>query len=315
MSWDSVFHVLGPTYRFSGEVIHDAIVYIDDHHWDEHSQKFHVADLLARNPGNHLLVFDHLAHDDQLAHLPHVCLPVYLAAETEQFIAAGIVPDWNHKRYCFNFMINKPRPHREWLLRMVDQHGLTSWRHSLPWRQSPCASIPVTDYRFGPEQRLDRGIRNGAYLNCQTYQGLLQTAVFEPTCVSVITEPCWQEREVMITEKTVMAIYAGTLPLWVGGWRLPDVMRELGFDVFDDVMDHGYSTLADPEQRMQQAVSRNLHLLTDFDTVHDFVQANQHRLAENLALLETNPFLALVQKELGLRPGLRPIAERWGLRV
>jgi len=310
-----MLRILGPTYRYTGEHIHNEIVYIDDHCYDEASQSFPVKQLLVNNPGDHLLVFDHLGHDDVLAEYPHVILPVYLAAEVEEFKRQKIQPNWNNKTHCFNFMINKPRLNRIRLLEYVEQHQLTNRLYALPWRHSDYASIPVTDYRIGEEVVLDQGVKNRHYPNALTYQQLLQRQVFEPTCVSLITEPCYLEREIMITEKTVMAMYAGTLPVWVGGWRLPDAMRDLGFDVFDDIVDHSYSTLVDPVARLDQALIKNQRLLTDFDLVRDFIAANQSRLQHNVDLLEQNVFLDLVKKQAQCMPKLREIADLWGLDV
>ena len=310
-----MLRIPGPTYRYTGERIHNEIVYIDDHCYDETSQSFPVKQLLVNNPGDHLLVFDHLGHDDVLAEYPHVIMPVYLAAEVEEFKRQKIQPNWNNKTHCFNFMINKPRLNRIRLLEYVEQHQLTNRLYALPWRHSDYASIPVTDYRIGEEVVMDQGVKNRNYPNALTYQQLLQRQVFEPTCVSLITEPCYLEREIMITEKTVMAMYAGTLPVWVGGWRLPDAMRDLGFDVFDDIVDHSYSTLADPVDRLDQALKLNQRLLTDFDLVRDVIAANQHRLQHNMDLLEQNVFLDLVKKQVQDRPELRGVAKLWSLNV
>ena len=310
-----MLRILGPTYRYTGERIHNEIVYIDDHCYDEASQSFPVKQLLVNNPGDHLLVFDHLGHDDVLAEYPHVMLPVYLAAEVEEFKKQKIQTDWNNKTHCFNFMINKPRLNRIRLLEYVERKQLTNRLHALPWRHSDYASIPVTDYRMGEEVVMDQGVKNRHYPNALTYQQLLQRQVFEPTCVSLITEPCYLEREIMITEKTIMAVYAGTLPVWVGGWRLPDAMRDLGFDVFDDIVDHSYSTLADPVDRLDQALIRNQQLLTDLDLVKDFIANNQSRLQHNVDLVEQNVFLDLVKRQVQDWPQLREIAELWGLKV
>ena len=310
-----MLRIPGPTYRYTGEHIHNEIVYIDDHCYDEASQSFPVQQLLVNNPGDHLLVFDHLGHDDVLADYPHVIMPVYLAAEVEEFKRQKIQPNWNNKTHCFNFMINKPRLNRIRLLEHVEREQLTNRLYALPWRHSDYASIPVTDYRIGEEVVMDQGVKNRHYPNALTYQQLLQRQVFEPTCVSLITEPCYLEREIMITEKTVMAMYAGTLPVWVGGWRLPDAMRDLGFDVFDDIVDHSYSTLADPVARLDQALIKNQRLLTDFDLVSELIAANQSRLQHNVDLVEQNVFLDLVKKQVQDQPQLREIAELWSLKV
>lgn len=307
-----MLRILGPTYTYQGETLHDKIVYIDDHCYHSESGTFPVQKLLQANPGDRLLVFDHLGHDDVLNTYPHVCLPVYLADELEQFIKQQIQPNWTNKRHCFNFMINKPRPNRQRLMELVVVHGLTDFCHTLPWSQSPFPDhIPITDYKFGDEVCLDQGIKNGRYLNAMTYQSLLQKSVFEPTCVSLITEPCFYEKEIMITEKTLMSIFAGTIPLWIGGWRLPDAMRDLGFDVFDDIVDHSYSQLPNAWQRLQQAFDLNLDLLRDTSHLLRLMPVLQSRLQANLDLLLTNPFLGLVRQRVGVNPQLRAVANCW----
>jgi hypothetical protein len=143
-------------------------------------------------------------------------------------------------------------------------------------------NISVTNYRIGDEIQLDRGIKNGHYLNALTYQTVLQQQVFEPSCISLITEPVYVEHQTMVTEKTIMALYGGTIPIWVGGWRIADWLTSQGFEVFDDVVDHSYQRLSDPAQRVAQAVASNLDLLREPDL--DFFDRYQHRLRHNYNL-------------------------------
>jgi hypothetical protein len=312
-----MIEIFGPTYKYSGEILDQPeVIYINDHHYNEDTDHFPVKFLLensACDPQQHLLVFDHLGHDDVLAQYPHVNFPVYLATEVLSFCQHDIQPNWANKTHCFNFMINKPRFNRISLLRFVEEHRLINRCHTLPWQYSEYSTIPVTDYRLGEEVSLQKGIKNRHYTNALTYQKLLKSTVFEPTCVSLITEPCWFEREVMITEKTIMAMYSGTLPIWVGGWRLPDCLRELGFDVFDDIVDHSYSTLPAPQDRIDQALQSNFKLLSDFEMVSEFVSKNYHRLQHNLDLIKQNVFLNLLRQQVKIMPQLQQIADRWGL--
>jgi hypothetical protein len=268
------------------------------------------------NPKEHVIIFDHvLQHDDVLKEYQLISFPSFLARENTEFVQQQIHPDWSNKTAAFNFMINKPRIHRFQLLEMIEEFGLADYCHSLAWKINTVNDIPVTDYRVGPEVVMDRGVRNGSFCNAQIYQGLLQKTVFEPTCVSLITEPVYYERETIITEKTLMAMYAGTIPVWVGGWRIPDYLKQAGFDTFDDIVDHSYSTLADPVARLDQALIRNQHLLTDFGLVRDFITGNQQRLQHNVDLVEQNVFLDLVKKQVRDRPQLRKIAELWSLKL
>jgi hypothetical protein len=291
----NMIDIVGSKYCYQGEQLASPeIIVVRDHHYNEEQQCFPVKKLLENSTCNskeHVVIFDHvLQHDDALKDYHLVSFPSFLARENTEFVQQHIQPDWSNKTAIFNFMINKPRPHRIELLEMIKEFNLTDYCHSLAWQTNTVNNIPVTDYRFGSEIVMERGIRNGSFCNAHTYQGLLQKTVFEPTCISLITEPVYYERETIVTEKTLMAMWAGTIPVWVGGWRIPDYLTQAGFDTFNDFVDHSYQNLANPKDRSQQAVERNLHVLTNFEKTKQFVQQNQSRLHHNLRLLESNFF-------------------------
>lgn len=283
----------GPTYKYNGERLEKPeIIFVNDHCFDEEDQCFHVKTLLDNSicdPRSHTLVFDHVLHDDALSDYNIIYFPIFLASECQEFIEQDIDLSWSHKSRIFNFSINKPRIHRKFLLQEIERLGLTSYKHSLAWKHNPINNIPVTDFSFGSEIKDEMGIRNGSIRNAETYDILLKPK-FENTCISIITEPCFYEREAMITEKTFMAIISGTIPIWFGGWKNAKSFAKLGFDVFEDVVDHSYETLEDPYERCTQSLERNLHLF-DLDKITKIIADNQHRLQHNADLLMSNPFL------------------------
>ena len=312
-----MIEVFGPTYRYQGEQLTEPeIIVVNDHQYSEQDQCYHVEQLLSNSvcdPKDHVLVMDLISHEDQLQQYQCVCLPVFMAESCEEFKQQNIQHNWSNKTHAFNFMINKPRLHREFLLLLLEHFGLTNYTHTLPWRSvdinrqnlsrltnsvlyhniinNTTVNVATTNYRFGPERDMQYGILNGSFKNAQTYQHLLQHSVFEPSCVSLITEPCFFEREVTHTEKTIMAMYAGTFPIWVGGWRLADWMTSLGFDVFDDVIDHSYQSMPDPWDRCYYAIKLNLKLLQNVDLARELIAKNHQRLEHNLNLLKQNVFL------------------------
>jgi len=307
-----MIQIHGPTYRYSGEILSSPeIILVRDHHYNSDDHCYHIEKLLANSacdPQQHLLVFDHVNLQTALANYPHVCLPTFLARENREFIQQHIQPDWYSKRATFNFMINKPRPNRLRLLSLIEQHGLTDYCHSLAWKTNNINHIAVTNYMFGPEVVMDQGVRNGSFKNAYTYSQLLQKSVFEPTCISLITEPAYYERETIVTEKTLMALYAGTIPIWVGGWRIADYMASMGFDTFDDVVDHSYQTESDPELRCDLAIARNLKLLSNFDLARSKIDPG--RLQHNYDLLEQNVFLKDALTKVQQRPELQSIVDQ-----
>jgi hypothetical protein len=84
------------------------------------------------------------------------------------------------------------------------------------------------------------------------------------------TEANW--RSVFLTEKTWKAIMQRQIPIWFGVPGLAQQVRSLGFDIFDDIVDHGYDAVSDETQR-HQAV---------FDQINQLNR--QHSLADCQAL-------------------------------
>ena len=285
----------GPTYQYQNEVLEKPeIILVRDHHYNETDRCFHLQKLLENSqcdPKLHTVVFDHVnIHDDEIQGYNFIYYPGFLAREETEFNNQSIEVDWNNRKALFNFMINKPRPHRKILLQLIQQFSLTHYTYSLAWKENHINSIRVTDYKFGDEIEMDKGVKNGSYKNALTYDRLLKTTVFEPSCVSLITEPVFFEREAILSEKTIMSIYSGTFPIWIGGWRCADALEQFGFDTFTDIIDHGYQNQEDPVERCRQAVQRNLELLTNLDRTLALVADCRSRFEKNLNLLKTNVF-------------------------
>ena len=285
-------------YRYTGELLQEpTVIFVVDHHYDEATKTWPLQQLLDNSkcdPYSHTLLFDMHLHDDIFVKYNPLCIPFFCATTVKEFQKENIVLNWTNKTKTFNFMINKLRPHRKKLLKLVEELNLTNYTYSLPWRENPFTSLPVTNYMIGTETQMPQGIRSGSIRNSQNYKQLLQKTVFEPSCISLITEPTYIEKEALIDEKTIMAIYGGTIPIWVGGWRYADAMKELGFDVFDDIVDHSYQSLEDPIKRIDKSIELNLHLLSGFTMTPQILERLQH----NLNLMLDGVFEKQVEKQL-----------------
>ena len=313
--------IQGSYYVYQGEVLtKPEVIFVQDHHYHEEDRCFYIKQLLDNstcNPYDHTLIMDHvLQHDDELKGYNILRYPSFLGNQVQLFINENIIPNWSKRKQCFNFMINKPRFHREFLLVLIEHFKLTNYNYTLCWKKPAISTLslskltekykqlildtPVTidtkNFLLGQENLLDRGLQYKHIQNSKNYQKFLQKEVFEPSCISVITEPAFFEKETIITEKTIMSIYSGTLPIWVGGWRCADIMRDYGFDVFDDIIDHSYQNMEDPFDRCYYAIERNIDLLRDFERANNFVQNNRVRFEHNLQLLKDNVFQKEVDK-------------------
>jgi hypothetical protein len=100
------------------------------------------------------------------------------------------------------------------------------------------------------------------------------------------TEANW--RSVFLTEKTWKAIMQRQIPIWFGVPGLVEHVRSLGFDTFDDVLDHEYDNILDETQRHQSlfeliAKLNDRYSLTDCQILR---QQLQPRLAANFEQLQ-----------------------------
>ncbi len=289
-------------YRYAGEVLtKPTTIFVTDHHYDEENDVWPLQQLLDAStckPEEHTLLFDMIIHDDRFAQYNPICEPWTMEWLQNEFEEENIVPDWTNKTVPFNFMINKERPHRIHLLRMIENAKLTNFTYSLPWLHNQYTNVKPTNYMIGTEIQLENSIIFGSIRNSTTYKQLLQKNVFEPSCISLITEPTYIEKEAQLSEKTIMAIYGGTVPIYVGGWRSADALRILGFDVFDDIVDHSYETLEDPWDRITKAFELNIDLLESF-TVTDTILK---RMQYNLDLLTDGVFRKALEHIKGPAP-------------
>jgi len=340
----------GPSYRYQGEILEQPqVIWVRDCHYDPNSvHPFAVEQLVAASPcaDQHWVVFDHV-NAREYATLKNVLyMPLFLSWQATLFDRKNITPDWTSRTSAFNFMVNKRRPSRELLLVFLKHFGLTTPAYTLCWRDSNWINrgllsamtdnvrlrqiiqdtqidMPSRMYLSGSEVISFNSLNylNQHCNNADVYESFVKKDnLFESSCVSLITEPVLPERESLITEKTIMAIYGGTLPIWVGGWRQADAVRNFGFDVFDDIVDHSYQEFSDPVEQCFYAIYKNFDILHDFGRVRDFLAANQHRLQHNLDLLKTNVFQQRVLEQYNsspdwVKPHLIEIFERWPIVV
>ena len=69
-------------------------------------------------------------------------------------------------------------------------------------------------------------------------------------------------RSVFLTEKTWKAIMQRQIPIWYGVPGLVEHVRSLGFDTFDDILDHHYDAIPD-ETKRHQSVFDQISQLND----------------------------------------------------
>ena len=157
-------------YRYAGEIlVEPTTIYVMDHHYDEVNDVWPVQQLLDASPCKHTLVLGINLHDDVCAKYNPIVAPIMTADDYKDFHLTDIDVDWTNKTVPFNFMINKERPHRIHLLRMIENAKLTDFTYSLPWLDNPYTRLKPTNYMIGTETQMAQGIKSGSIKNSENY--------------------------------------------------------------------------------------------------------------------------------------------------
>lgn len=125
------------------------------------------------------------------------------------------------------------------------------------------------------------------------------------TAVNIVTETEYDTAPGIVTEKTLMAFAAGQIPIVIGHQGIVQHCRELGFDMFDDLVNTTYDNM--PNQvRVEQAIELNRDLITgrvDVSPYRQRIQANREHLLEDWPMIMELRFIRdceRLARDLGL---------------
>ena len=114
-------------------------------------------------------------------------------------------------------------------------------------------------------------------------QGL--NSIFDNTAVSIISESVDYQNGIGFTEKSAYPLLGLNLPIWVGGKYQAEEFEKLGFDVFNDLIDHSYQHCNTLIERCYRAIADNYKILSDVDVAGRARLAAMPRLLNNRQLL------------------------------
>jgi len=103
--------------------------------------------------------------------------------------------------------------------------------------------------------------------------------VYGSCAFNIVTETVYEEFPGMYTEKTLLAFLAHQIPIMIAAPGLIEKLRLQGFDMFDDIVDHGYDT-APSDVRVETALESNREIILNLCNT----QHLQSRLAANREL-------------------------------
>ena len=103
--------------------------------------------------------------------------------------------------------------------------------------------------------------------------------MYANSAVEIVNESTFDFKfGIHMTEKFINSVYGMNLPIILGQLGIVEYCRNLGFDMFDDVVDNSYDVISRPIERLTAAIDRNRKLLE----VRDFAIAAWHRCQPRL---------------------------------
>ena len=120
--------------------------------------------------------------------------------------------------------------------------------------------------------------------NIHNFESRLR-GLYRDSFVEIVTESSFTPTSFQLTEKTAHAFYGCNFPIILSGCGAVAHLRQLGLDMFDDVVDHAYDLIENPFDRITTAVDANRRLLTDADYTKQVWQTHKSRFENNVEVM------------------------------
>lgn len=259
----------------------------------------------------------HPLYPEISAKYKYIGLSGWLEQETQRILAVepnDLIYDTN---YNFVFNINKKQINRYMLLKLVEWFELDNYTYTWSgigesfdmndmindWNAGKfiyqesedfksCMLAPVAiQPRFftedGTHITVDKNIVTYTTKNVSPWQNFLGP-MHRESGIALIAESVQFDKCTFFTEKTMYSALGCNFPIWIGGYAQADVWSKIGFDTFDDIIDHSYQYEESLFDRIYMAFKLNLDLLRDYNKIKELRELNMMRLLDNRQKLFDN---------------------------
>ena len=298
------------------------------HVYDIFDQQYINQILKKGTPG--AILSDHLLTPPYSDLIPFFGLPLWVGNEVVNIIYGYKFDDNISTINCFNFMINKKQINRFLCIKFVEWFKLSNFDYT--WsavdQTFDMSDILAEITLLGDQSPLDQatksfilspiklekrfiefskqtltatgGVKNYGGNSWTWRNGL--NKMFLSSAISLITESVWTQKAAVFTEKTIYSVLGLTFPIWVGGYNQATEWKNIGFDVFDDIIDHSYQSYDTLIERCYYAFANNLDLLSNKDKSAKLRLLCKDRLLKNRKLLLNNHLGIIANNKISTYP-------------
>jgi hypothetical protein len=285
-----------------------------------------LQDIIKEKGHPKYIVTDHWGHMDFGIDIH--CVPLF-AAQIAEII--NTIPDDDYQtQYTFNFLVNKKQVNRFVCLKLIEFFKLQNYNYThcgfntefdlheiiqeldylgaraplKDWDRSFIlgpSTIPPKYFLMPGTQQAEEDVRLNIASHADLYLNHVKF-VIKNSAISLITESNWGQRGSTFTEKTVYPILGLTMPIWIGGWQQATAWKRMGFDTFDDIINHDYQNYETQIEQFYYAFHDNLELLSNFEKTAKLREQLMPRLKNNQELLLNGQLIRYVKNEIRAWP-------------
>lgn len=281
-----------------------------------------------------IILSDHITYfKNFFKNIEFIGLPLWLEQQRKKWKLEEFADQPLQTDYCFNFMVNKKQVNRYLCIKLVELFDYKNFTYT--WSGAgtnfDCTDIikekeflgknsPLTTEQFGnilaqinlkpvfyksAEAKISEqdgssvsfygGNRNSWDWGCDK--------IFLHSAVSLITESLTFQEATTFTEKTLYSVLGLNFPIWVGGGiEQASNWKKLGFDIFEDVINHDYQYYDTLLERCVYAFKLNNKILTDLDYAKKIRIQNKKRLQQNRDLILSGQLENFIKKDIETYP-------------
>jgi hypothetical protein len=115
-----------------------------------------------------------------------------------------------------------------------------------------------------------------------TWKDVYELKTYEDSYVNIVTESCYVQKEIHITEKSMKPFYFYQFPLFLSSFNHVKFLKErYKFDMFEDIIDHSYDNEIDNNKRLLMLINEIKRIHTNKDLFIEFYKKNKERFVYN----------------------------------
>ena len=263
-----------------------------------------------------IILVTSLENLESYINLPNVSIVSWggdITNQQQEYKKLNPVLDKNFTSKLSYISLNRnPRSHRTMLVSLL--HGLEiqdSGLISFLFKDA-CTSIDSCEWKFSDEQQhIKKTIEHGFQIitntnlsiedskdiygegnhntNVENFENRLRD-LYRQTFVEIVSETSFLESSFLITEKFLNSVYGCNFPILICSKGAVNLLRQVGFDMFDDIVDHSYDQLSNPIDRLYCAIYNNKDLLTDSEKTKELWKSNKHRFEANVDIAKNRMY-------------------------